>query len=164
MYFEMVKYEMFFISAVKTLTCGNRWQLDSRCCWCGSGLNITLKGDHVDNELSDRFFWKKNIDFRLFISVSPHRSNAYSQYLCSSSRECCKTSLLQLLCLFNCIILPFSHPCPSALGQIMLYVDGMNGVIRHAETIQWLYTLVGSKVEFSILQNNKKKNSPVIVQ
>lgn len=38
----------------------------------------------------------------------------------------------------------------------MLYVDGMNGVIRHAETIQWLYTLVGSKVEFSILQNNKK--------
>lgn len=46
----------------------------------------------------------------------------------------------------------------------MLYVDGMNGVIGHAETIQWLYTLVGSKVEFSILQNNKKKNSPVIVQ
>lgn len=34
----------------------------------------------------------------------------------------------------------------SALGQIMLYVDGMNGVIGHAETIQWLYTLVGSKV------------------
>uniref|UniRef100_A0A674PP71 Formin homology 2 domain containing 3 n=1 Tax=Takifugu rubripes TaxID=31033 RepID=A0A674PP71_TAKRU len=32
-----------------------------------------------------------------------------------------------------------------ALGQIMLYVDGMNGVIRHDETIQWLYTLVGSK-------------------
>ncbi|XP_069372492.1 FH1/FH2 domain-containing protein 3 isoform X2 [Paralichthys olivaceus] len=32
-----------------------------------------------------------------------------------------------------------------ALGQIMLYVDGMNGVISHAETIQWLYTLVGSK-------------------
>lgn len=46
----------------------------------------------------------------------------------------------------------------------MLYVDGMNGVIRHAETIQWLYTLVGSKVEFSVLQNNKKKSSPVIVQ
>ncbi|XP_047239967.1 FH1/FH2 domain-containing protein 3 isoform X5 [Girardinichthys multiradiatus] len=32
-----------------------------------------------------------------------------------------------------------------ALGQIMLYVDGMNGVISHKETIQWLYTLVGSK-------------------
>ncbi|XP_029976505.1 FH1/FH2 domain-containing protein 3 isoform X5 [Salarias fasciatus] len=32
-----------------------------------------------------------------------------------------------------------------ALGQIMLYVDGMNGVIGHPETIQWLYTLVGSK-------------------
>ncbi|XP_051246411.1 FH1/FH2 domain-containing protein 3 isoform X4 [Dicentrarchus labrax] len=32
-----------------------------------------------------------------------------------------------------------------ALGQIMLYVDGMNGVIGHTETIQWLYTLVGSK-------------------
>ncbi|XP_053570458.1 FH1/FH2 domain-containing protein 3 isoform X2 [Bombina bombina] len=32
-----------------------------------------------------------------------------------------------------------------ALGQIMLYVDGMNGIINHNETIQWLYTLVGSK-------------------
>lgn len=28
----------------------------------------------------------------------------------------------------------------------MLYVDGMNGVITHNETIQWLYTLIGSKV------------------
>ncbi|KAF4081778.1 hypothetical protein AMELA_G00165230 [Ameiurus melas] len=32
-----------------------------------------------------------------------------------------------------------------ALGQIMLYVDGMNGVIGHPETIQWLYILIGSK-------------------
>lgn len=34
----------------------------------------------------------------------------------------------------------------------MLYVDGMNGLISHNETIQWLYTLVGSKVK------KKKKN------
>uniref|UniRef100_A0A674PP51 Formin homology 2 domain containing 3 n=1 Tax=Takifugu rubripes TaxID=31033 RepID=A0A674PP51_TAKRU len=32
-----------------------------------------------------------------------------------------------------------------ALGQIMLYVDGMNGLISHNETVQWLYTLAGSK-------------------
>ncbi|XP_037532276.1 FH1/FH2 domain-containing protein 3 [Nematolebias whitei] len=32
-----------------------------------------------------------------------------------------------------------------ALGQIMLYVDGMNGLISHNETVQWLYTLIGSK-------------------
>ncbi|KAM6909848.1 FH1/FH2 domain-containing protein 3 [Xenentodon cancila] len=32
-----------------------------------------------------------------------------------------------------------------ALGQIMLYVDGMNGLICHNEAVQWLYTLVGSK-------------------
>ncbi|KAK2855016.1 hypothetical protein Q7C36_006885 [Tachysurus vachellii] len=32
-----------------------------------------------------------------------------------------------------------------ALGQIMLYVDGMNGLIGHNETVQWLYTLIGSK-------------------
>ncbi|XP_061674996.1 FH1/FH2 domain-containing protein 3 isoform X2 [Syngnathoides biaculeatus] len=32
-----------------------------------------------------------------------------------------------------------------ALGQIMLFVDGMNGLIGHNETIQWLYTLVGTK-------------------
>ncbi|CAG2163903.1 unnamed protein product [Oppiella nova] len=32
-----------------------------------------------------------------------------------------------------------------ALGQLMLYVDGMNGVIEHNETIQWLYTLISSQ-------------------
>ncbi|KAJ8343355.1 hypothetical protein SKAU_G00306840 [Synaphobranchus kaupii] len=31
-----------------------------------------------------------------------------------------------------------------ALSQIMLFVDGMNGVINHSETVQWLYTLSGS--------------------
>lgn len=49
----------------------------------------------------------------------------------------------------------------SALGQIMLYVDGMNGVIGHVETIQWLYTLVGSKVNTPVgarAEKNKKQN------
>lgn len=27
----------------------------------------------------------------------------------------------------------------------MLYVDGMNGVMKHSQTIQWLYTLIASK-------------------
>uniref|UniRef100_A0A914Z177 Uncharacterized protein n=1 Tax=Panagrolaimus superbus TaxID=310955 RepID=A0A914Z177_9BILA len=31
-----------------------------------------------------------------------------------------------------------------ALGQLMLYVDGMNGIIAHNETIQWLYELLDS--------------------
>ncbi|KAM4603118.1 FH1/FH2 domain-containing protein 1 [Polymixia lowei] len=31
-----------------------------------------------------------------------------------------------------------------ALSQIMLFVDGMEGVIQHNETVQWLYTLTGS--------------------
>ncbi|KAL5021177.1 hypothetical protein ScPMuIL_000332 [Solemya velum] len=32
-----------------------------------------------------------------------------------------------------------------ALGQVMLYVDGMNGVINHLATVQWLYSLLSSK-------------------
>ncbi|XP_054276971.1 FH1/FH2 domain-containing protein 3 isoform X2 [Macrosteles quadrilineatus] len=32
-----------------------------------------------------------------------------------------------------------------ALGQVMLYVDGMNGVMEHSPTVQWLYSLVASK-------------------
>lgn len=32
-----------------------------------------------------------------------------------------------------------------ALGVVMLYVDGMNGVIRHNSTIHWLYSLLSSK-------------------
>uniref|UniRef100_A0A8C4VWP5 Formin homology 2 domain containing 1 n=1 Tax=Gopherus evgoodei TaxID=1825980 RepID=A0A8C4VWP5_9SAUR len=31
-----------------------------------------------------------------------------------------------------------------ALSQVMLFVDGMLGVIAHNETVQWLYTLCGS--------------------
>jgi hypothetical protein len=31
----------------------------------------------------------------------------------------------------------------------MLYVDGMNGVITHNEIIQWLYSLVASKVRIT---------------
>ncbi|KAJ4432237.1 hypothetical protein ANN_20853 [Periplaneta americana] len=31
------------------------------------------------------------------------------------------------------------------LGQVMLYVDGMNGVMEHNETVQWLYALIASK-------------------
>ncbi|KAK9886767.1 hypothetical protein WA026_018417 [Henosepilachna vigintioctopunctata] len=32
-----------------------------------------------------------------------------------------------------------------ALGQVMLYVDGMNGVMEHNQTVQWLYSLISSK-------------------
>ena len=33
-----------------------------------------------------------------------------------------------------------------ALGQIMIYVDGMTGVAEHQETLKWLYALLASKV------------------
>ena len=28
----------------------------------------------------------------------------------------------------------------------MLYIDGMEGVIKHADTIRWLYSLIASSV------------------
>lgn len=31
------------------------------------------------------------------------------------------------------------------LRQVMLYVDGMNGVMKHGPTVQWLYSLIASK-------------------
>jgi len=33
-----------------------------------------------------------------------------------------------------------------AIGQLMLYVDGMNGIIAHCETVCWLYELLDSQV------------------
>ncbi|CAG7837287.1 unnamed protein product [Allacma fusca] len=42
-----------------------------------------------------------------------------------------------------------------AIGQVMLYVDGMCGVMRHNETIQWLYSLVASK--FRLVQKTALK-------
>lgn len=64
------------------------------------------------------------------------------------------------------------HAC-IALGQIMLYVDGMNGVINHSETIQWLYTLVGSKFRLVVKTALKlllvfveysESNAPLLIQ
>ncbi|KAM4549601.1 FH1/FH2 domain-containing protein 3 isoform 2-T2 [Fundulus diaphanus] len=60
-----------------------------------------------------------------------------------------------------------------ALGQIMLYVDGMNGVIGHPETIRWLYTLVGSKFRLVVKTALKlllvfveysESNTPLLIQ
>ncbi|XP_059974603.1 FH1/FH2 domain-containing protein 3 isoform X6 [Mesoplodon densirostris] len=60
-----------------------------------------------------------------------------------------------------------------ALGQIMLYVDGMNGVINHNETIQWLYTLIGSKFRLVVKTAMKlllvfveysESNAPLLIQ
>ena len=41
----------------------------------------------------------------------------------------------------------------TALGQVMLYVDGMNGVINHNETIMWLYSLLSSKVSITVMSS-----------
>ncbi|XP_038652692.1 FH1/FH2 domain-containing protein 3 isoform X14 [Scyliorhinus canicula] len=60
-----------------------------------------------------------------------------------------------------------------ALGQIMLYVDGMNGLIDHSETIQWLYTLIGSKFRLVVKTALKlllvfveytESNAPLLIQ
>ncbi|XP_006835144.1 PREDICTED: FH1/FH2 domain-containing protein 3 isoform X3 [Chrysochloris asiatica] len=60
-----------------------------------------------------------------------------------------------------------------ALGQIMLYVDGMNGVINHNESIQWLYTLIGSKFRLVVKTALKlllvfveysESNAPLLIQ
>ncbi|XP_016349552.1 FH1/FH2 domain-containing protein 3 [Sinocyclocheilus anshuiensis] len=60
-----------------------------------------------------------------------------------------------------------------ALGQIMLYVDGMNGVIGHTETIQWLYLLTGSKFRLVVKTSLKlllvfveysESNAPLLIE
>uniref|UniRef100_A0A8C1V1W1 GBD/FH3 domain-containing protein n=1 Tax=Cyprinus carpio TaxID=7962 RepID=A0A8C1V1W1_CYPCA len=55
----------------------------------------------------------------------------------------------------------------------MLYVDGMNGVIGHTETIQWLYLLTGSKFRLVVKTSLKlllvfveysECNAPLLIQ
>ena len=41
----------------------------------------------------------------------------------------------------------------------MLFVDGMNGVIRSNETVQWLYSVLSSGVCFLILEFFFKQES-----
>uniref|UniRef100_A0A8P4K986 Formin homology 2 domain containing 1 n=1 Tax=Dicentrarchus labrax TaxID=13489 RepID=A0A8P4K986_DICLA len=59
-----------------------------------------------------------------------------------------------------------------ALSQIMLFVDGMNGVIAHSETVQWLYTLTGSLSRLVVKTSLKllivfveysESNSPLLI-
>ncbi|XP_047436931.1 FH1/FH2 domain-containing protein 1 isoform X2 [Mugil cephalus] len=59
-----------------------------------------------------------------------------------------------------------------ALSQIMLFVDGMNGVINHNETVQWLYTLTGSLSRLVVKTSLKllivfveysESNSPLLI-
>ncbi|XP_051795720.1 FH1/FH2 domain-containing protein 1 isoform X2 [Acanthochromis polyacanthus] len=59
-----------------------------------------------------------------------------------------------------------------ALSQIMLFVDGMNGVINHSETVQWLYTLTGSLSRLVVKTSLKllivfveyaESNSPLLI-
>ncbi|XP_071256536.1 FH1/FH2 domain-containing protein 1 isoform X3 [Salvelinus alpinus] len=60
-----------------------------------------------------------------------------------------------------------------ALSQIMLFVDGMNGVIDHNDTVQWLYTLTGSLSRLVVKTALKllivfveytELNSPLLIQ
>ncbi|XP_039867413.1 FH1/FH2 domain-containing protein 1 isoform X8 [Simochromis diagramma] len=60
-----------------------------------------------------------------------------------------------------------------ALSQIMLFVDGMNGVINHNETVQWLYTLTGSSSRlvvktalklFIVFVEYSESNSPLLIR
>ena len=44
-----------------------------------------------------------------------------------------------------CVCVSLSLVC-AAIGEIVVYVDGMNGLMRCPEVIQWLYSLMGSKV------------------
>ncbi|XP_057700841.1 FH1/FH2 domain-containing protein 1 isoform X1 [Corythoichthys intestinalis] len=59
-----------------------------------------------------------------------------------------------------------------ALSQIMLFVDGMNGVIHHSETLEWLYALTGSQSRLLVKTSLKllivfveyrESNSPVLI-
>ncbi|XP_077568744.1 FH1/FH2 domain-containing protein 1-like isoform X2 [Stigmatopora nigra] len=59
-----------------------------------------------------------------------------------------------------------------ALSQIMLFVDGMNGVVRHSETLEWLYALTGSPSRLLVKTSLKllivfveyqESNSPVLI-
>ena len=42
---------------------------------------------------------------------------------------------------------PFLYPL-SAVGEIVVYVDGMQGLIKCNEMIQWLYQLTASRVSY----------------
>uniref|UniRef100_A0A1I8IS29 GBD/FH3 domain-containing protein n=1 Tax=Macrostomum lignano TaxID=282301 RepID=A0A1I8IS29_9PLAT len=61
-------------------------------------------------------------------------------------------------------IVTIGHQCEEAnhyhilraLGQIMLYIDGMTGIGKHKATVEWLYSLLSSKHRNSVVKNAAK--------
>lgn len=80
------------------------------------------------------FLAKKAISYRKFILAGIRPANRKALGQITRSLRACRNCMLNSAVLFP------------ALSQIMLFVDGMNGVVNHNETVQWLYTLSGSLV------------------
>uniref|UniRef100_A0A674IAK1 Formin homology 2 domain containing 1 n=1 Tax=Terrapene triunguis TaxID=2587831 RepID=A0A674IAK1_9SAUR len=117
-------------------------------------LQVSPSGQYLDLDLSlleqkdelEGFYEeiskgrRPTLILRTQLSVRVH---AILEKLYNSQGPELRRSLFSLKQLFQ---VPMRHTALSlpALSQIMLFVDGMLGVIAHNETVQWLYTLCGS--------------------
>lgn len=103
--------------------------------WCIVFIMLVHHASCMKTSNSTKHFMAKQaICYRKFILAGIRPANRKALGQITRSLKACRRCMLKSAVLFP------------ALSQIMLFVDGMNGVVNHNETVQWLYTLSGSLV------------------
>jgi len=90
----------------------------------------------------------------MYVTHTRARASAHTKGMIGSPSICRVCSLMvAVIHMYVCVYINregIEHVCASfvcaAIGEIVVYVDGMNGLMRCPEAIQWLYSLTGSKV------------------
>nr|XP_046910731.1 FH1/FH2 domain-containing protein 3-like isoform X5 [Dermatophagoides farinae] len=143
-----------------------KFNIETNECEYGNYIDLEMNIDEQNEELDGFLSSRKNaVILRTKLSVRVH---AIIEKLLNSSGKELRRALFSLKQIFQydkdlvhefvrndglaCLIKVGSEADQNyqnyilrALGQLMLYVDGMNGVIEHPETIQWLYSLISSE-------------------
>ncbi|KAH9424111.1 Formin Homology 2 Domain [Dermatophagoides pteronyssinus] len=143
-----------------------KYNIETNECEYGNYIDLEMNIDEQNEEFDGFLSSRKNaVILRTQLSVRVH---AIIEKLLNSSGRELRRALFSLKQIFQddkdlvhefvrndglaCLIKVGSEADQNyqnyilrALGQLMLYVDGMNGVIEHPETIQWLYSLISSE-------------------
>ena len=114
-----------------------------------------------DKDLVHEFVQNEGLEVSILKLMMVHLKRCALQCLVRLGRECDQTHQNHILRGEWRQRFDLAHETRvfSAIGQLMLYVDGMNGIIAHPPTICWLYELLDSLVSRRVCGRRAKFRS-----